>query len=183
VSRLARSMLLPGSTRWEYASPGESTRREYASPRESTHQEYRYASPRNQTKFFKPTPREKHTPGELTPREEHTPCESTPREKHTPGKSTRREKHTPGKWTRREEHTPGGSLQNRFLPRFRIYMQKAIFTPNQGPRSKIMSEKNQGQKSCVSVLLSTRISVRSHVLEYLYRYFLKMELILSLAKK
>jgi len=30
-------------------------------------------------------------------------------------------------------------------------MQKAISTPNQGPRSKIMSEKNQGKKSRVSV--------------------------------
>jgi len=34
-------------------------------------------------------------------------------------------------------------------------MKKAIFTPSQGPRSKIMSEKNQGQKSCVSVPLTT----------------------------
>jgi len=32
-------------------------------------------------------------------------------------------------------------------------MQKAISTPNQGPRSKIMSEKNRGQKSRVSVPL------------------------------
>jgi len=33
-------------------------------------------------------------------------------------------------------------------------MQKAISTPNQGPRSKIMSEKNRGQKSRVSVPLN-----------------------------
>jgi len=32
-------------------------------------------------------------------------------------------------------------------------MKKAISTPNQGPKSKIMSEKNQGQKSRVSVPL------------------------------
>jgi len=33
-------------------------------------------------------------------------------------------------------------------------MKKAITTPYQGPRSKIMSEKNRGQKSRVSVSLS-----------------------------
>jgi len=56
--------------------------------------------------------------------------------------------------TFREKHTPGKSLQNRFSPRFRIYMQKAISTPIQGPRSKIMSEKNFDQKSRVSVPLN-----------------------------
>jgi len=35
-------------------------------------------------------------------------------------------------------------------------MQKAISTPNQGPRSKIMSEKNQGKKSRVSVPLTSK---------------------------
>jgi len=53
-----------------------------------------------------------------------------------------------------EYDSTGGSLQNRFLPQFRVYWQKAISTPNQGPRSKIMSEKNQGKKSCVSVPLN-----------------------------
>jgi len=56
--------------------------------------------------------------------------------------------------TPREYDSTGGSLQNRFLSRFRIYMQKAISTHNQGPRSKIMSEKNQCQKPRVSVPLS-----------------------------
>jgi len=37
-------------------------------------------------------------------------------------------------------------------------MKKAISTPNQGPRSKIMSEKNRGQKSRVSVPLINKFA-------------------------
>jgi len=125
----------------EKHTPGKSTSREYASPGKSTS-------------------REKHTPGKLTPhyfrnfREEHTPGKSTIREYAFPGKSTSREKHSPGKSDSREEHTPGKSLQNRFSARIRIFLQNAISTAYQGPRSKIMSEKNRGQKSRVSVPLS-----------------------------
>jgi len=36
-------------------------------------------------------------------------------------------------------------------------MKKAISTPNQGPRSKIMSEKYRGQKYRVSVPLTLRL--------------------------
>jgi len=124
----------------EKHTPGKSTSREYASPGKSTS-------------------REKHTPGKLTPhyfrnfREEHTPGKSTIREYAFPGKSTSREKHSPGKSDSREEHTPGKSLQNRFSARIRIFLQNAISTAYQGPRSKIMSEKNRGQKSRVSVPL------------------------------
>jgi len=59
--------------------------------------------------------------------------------------------------TCQEKHTPGKSVQNRFSPRFRIYMQKAISTPIHGPRSKIMSKKNFDQKSRVSVPLSAML--------------------------
>jgi len=59
--------------------------------------------------------------------------------------------------------TPGSHLKSRFFPKIPIYMKKAISTANQGPRSKIMSEKNLGQKSHVSVplKLSSSQSYRS----------------------
>jgi len=43
-------------------------------------------------------------------------------------------------------------------------MNKAISTPYQGPRSKIMSEKNRGKKSRVSVPLSGQWLYRCAIL-------------------
>jgi len=48
--------------------------------------------------------------------------------------------------------TPGSHLKSQFLPQIWVYMKKAISTPYQGPRSKIMSEKIE-VKNLVSVSL------------------------------
>jgi len=44
-----------------------------------------------------------------------------------------------------------GHLQSQFLPKIWIYMQLAISTKNQGPRSKKKERKHRGKKSRVSV--------------------------------
>jgi len=55
--------------------------------------------------------------------------------------------------------TPGSHLKSQFFPKIQIYMKKAISTANQGPRSKVMSKKNFGQKSRVSVPLISLVKL------------------------